>query len=73
MLELEELEEVHRVAGRRGDLEDALSIRQHEPGLRHTQELDATAREHGQEVDHVEVGHKRVRDVDKRSCEKCLP
>ena len=60
ILQLEQLEEVHGVARRRGDAEDAVGVGEHEPGLRHSEQLHATTREHAEEVDDVEVEDEGV-------------
>ena len=64
VLDLEQLDQPGRLAGRRCHPQLAARVGQHHPGRRHGEQRDAAVGEEVQEVDHVEIGDHGVRQVD---------
>jgi len=64
VLELEELNELHGLAGRGHEVQDALSVDEQHACGRGIKELDAALAQKGQQFDHVEVVHQRVGQLD---------
>ena len=57
------------MARRRDDLHGARSFGHHQPGFDRVEELDASSREAGEELDDVELRDQRVGDFHERSGE----
>ncbi len=70
VLDLEQLEHLHRVAGRRRHPESTRTVGEEQPGLGQAEEVHATGGQDGEEVDDVEVGHQRVGHIDERPGEE---
>ena len=68
-LELEQLQQTHRLARRRHDPQGAVRTGKHQPGGVDVEDLDATIREQGEQLDDVEIGDERVGKFDQRANE----
>ena len=72
VLDLEELQHSHGLAG--GSHHSQLAVRrgQHDPGSVDVEDLDAMAREAGEQIDRVEVVDQGVGELDERPGEHCF-
>ena len=69
-LQLEQLDDPHRLAGRRHHPQLAVGGDEHDPGGGDVEDLDATIRQRGQQVDDVEVVDEVVGQLDEGAGEQ---
>jgi hypothetical protein len=68
VLDLEELEDLHRLAGGGHELEPAPLVGEQEARGSRVEQLDAPLTQARQQIDHVEVLHERVGQLDEGLC-----
>jgi hypothetical protein len=68
-LQLEQLDDAHRLARRRHRLELTARRRQHDPGGSDVEDLDAAGRQQGEQLDDVEVVDEVVGQLHHRASE----
>ena len=67
VLQLEQLEQLHPMAGRRGDVHTSGWLCEQQSRLGELEELHGVCAQQGQEVDDVEIGDQGVGHVDERT------
>jgi hypothetical protein len=72
VLELEQVEQVGRLVGRCDGTEESTFVGENDTGLTGAEQLNDAVGEHGHELDDVEVGHERVRQLDEHPAEALL-
>ena len=71
-LQLEQLEQAHRLAGRRHHPEVAVGRDEHQPGGGDVEHVDAAVGEQGEQLDHVEVVDQGVGQLHECPGEQCF-